>query len=274
MLDLTAPRIKASMMSRDKILGLTEGMVAKSNGVIRRALKPDKHLSREALIAQLQVAGLPTDNNRAWHLLLRAELDGIICSGASDGKSSTYALLERRVPRRKPLSRDESLARLARIYLRSHGPATLRDFSWWSGLSLSDAKSAFAMIESELSSTIIDGNVYRLPRSISLPKTKRTRIHLLPAYDELVISYKDRSAAIDQRHQSKTVSNNGIFRPIVVMNGRVSALWKQTSAGEKVVVDVRLLRFHTREERRLIQKAGDRYRHFLARDVEMNIDAH
>jgi hypothetical protein len=136
---------------------------------------------------------------------------------------------------------------------------------------MADARCALEMVQSDFVSVTIDGMAYWLPKSVSLRKTGRTSSYFLPAYDEFLISYKNRSATVDLKHQSKTVSNYGIFRPALVINGRVSALWKRTSTDEKVLVDVRLLRSHTREERQRIQRAGEKFGDFLGRSTEVII---
>jgi hypothetical protein len=129
------------------------------------------------------------------------------------------------------------------------------------------------MVKSELVSETIDAVTYWLPKLISLQTPKQKSIYLLPAYDEFIISYKDRSATVDLKHQSKTVSSNGIFRPAIVIDGRVSALWKRSLIKDTARVDVQPLRSHTREERRQIQKALEKYADFLGKDIEMKYGA-
>lgn len=141
MLDLTSPRIKVTMRSRHKSLGLTDEIIAKSNRVIEKALT-ENPLTRNELVAELEASGFENKDNLASHLLLCAELEGIICSGPSKDDAYTYALLEERVPKSKSLSREEALYNLACIYFRSHGPATLEDFCWWSGLTKTGAREA------------------------------------------------------------------------------------------------------------------------------------
>src|SRR5699024_5760655 len=121
----------------------------RSNDIIQQALAGGNHLLRKELIAELEAAGFRNDDNRGSHLLLRAELDGIICSGPTNGKNHTYALLEERVPKTQKIDRDEALIRVARLYFQSHGPATIDDFYWWSGLTKTDAKKAIKMIKGD-----------------------------------------------------------------------------------------------------------------------------
>src|SRR5438067_2484699 len=87
---------------------------------------------------------------RFTYIIMRAELDGIICSGARRDKQFTYALLDERAPQAKTLARDEALTELARRYFTSHGPATLRDFVWWSGLTTADARVGIEMVTPHL----------------------------------------------------------------------------------------------------------------------------
>ncbi len=263
MLELTAPQIKPSMNSRDKQLGLTETIFAKSNRVIERALQPDRHLTREKLIDELNQAKIATDNNRASHLLARAELDAIICSGSVKNNKQTYALLEKRVPRKKTQSREQSLAKLARIYFSSHCPATLQDFTWWSGLSLTDARNALEMVRSDFVSETVGSKTYWLPNSLSTLETKNHAVYLLPAYDEFIISYADRSASIDTKHQSASVSENGVFRPAIVIDGRVTGLWKRTIEKDTLIVETTSFRAHSKKEKQAIRQAAEQFGRFF-----------
>ena len=145
-LELTAPRIMDSLKSRHTELGLSETILTKSNTIMEKALMGGKHLTREELMDELEKAKIPTDDNRLSHLLLWAELNGIVCSGAIKGGKQTHALLEERVSKTKSMTKEEALANLAKKYFTSHGPAALQDFAWWSGLSVGDAKSALEMV--------------------------------------------------------------------------------------------------------------------------------
>lgn len=236
MLELTAPQIKTLMRSRNKELGLTEAVFAKSNKIIAKALSDGNHLTREELIEKLEKAKIPTQDYRSGHLLLHAELDGIVCSGASKGKQRTYVLLDERIPQTKKLHKEEALAKLAKIYFSSHAPATLKDFAWWSGLSLTAAKQALELVKPDFISETIGEQTYWLPSSFSIPKNKIPTVHLLPAFDEYLISYRDRNASIVLEHQHRTFSSNGIFWPVIVVDGQVVGIWKRTIKKDTVQI--------------------------------------
>lgn len=268
LLDLTAPRILSAMKFREKWLGLTGAVVAKSNRVIERALSPDAHLTREELITELNKEGIRTDEYRSGHLLMRAELDGVICSGRKKGGKQTYALLEKRVTRRKIPSREESLKRLAQRYFSGHAPATVQDFSWWSGLSLTDSRNALEMVQSKLTAEMINGKTVWFPasrghgRSFSRTKNK-SFVVLLPAYDEFLIGYRDRSATLEFAFEKKSISNNGIFRPTILINGQVTGLWTRTMKKDSLEVRTKLFRIHTKKEKSQIRQAVENLGSFM-----------
>jgi hypothetical protein len=269
MLELTAPRIKASLKFRSKMLELTDSIFNKSNKIIEKALTGGRHLTREELVKKLQNAKINTVNQRAAHLILHAELDGIICSGKTKLKQRTYALLEERVPKIKSLSRDEALVKLAGKYFLSHSPATLQDFVWWSGLQVIDAKRAMEMIKPDFISEKIGRQTYWLDNSFSIPKKYKESVYLLPAYDEFLISYKDRSAAIAFENNKKAVSNNGIFRPTIVIDGQIKGIWKKSTKKDQVIIETEFFHPPKKTILRSLEKPLTALRYFLEKDVEI-----
>lgn len=237
LLELTAPQIKTLCKSRDRQLELDEVIYNRSNAILEKALGGGVNLNREELTLLYQEADIRTNENRLSHLLMRAELEGIICNGAIKQNKLTYALLSEKVPVRKLLSREESLFELATRYFTSHAPATLRDFIWWSGLSVSEARKAVEMIKPSFISETIDGTAY-LFRNDQPDISQSNSLYLLPAFDELLIGYTNRSATICSTHHPIAISNNGLFRPIIVENGRVTGIWKRTTQKTKVMIEL------------------------------------
>ena len=269
MLELTAPQIKAVLKSRHRELELTETVVRKSQEVLEKALAGNQSMTREELLRELQKASIPTDLQRASHFMLRAEIDGIICSGPIKGKKQTYALLSERVPLKKTLSREEALAKLAKSYFSSHAPATLPDFVWWSGLPVADARRALEMNKPGLDSASIGLETYWFADPGTVPQTLPYSVYLLPAFDEFLISYKNRSAVITAEDHKKAISDNGIFRPVVLANGQISGLWKRTLKKDTVGIETQYFRPHNKEEERLMSKAADSLGHFCGKKAEI-----
>jgi hypothetical protein len=269
MLELTAPKIKASLKLRHQGLELTEALIAKSNELIQKALSGGNHLTREELVAIFQKEKIATDENRTSHILMSAELDGIACSGAIKGKKQTYALLSERVPKTKSLTREESLRKIASRYFTSRCPATLKDFVWWSGLSVGDARNALEMVKSNFISEKIGLETYWFTNSFSNPKNDNNSTYLLPAFDEFIITYKDRSASLPSENFKKAVSDNGIFRPIVVLNGQVIGLWKRTIKNDKVIVETNFFQTQNKSIKNLIEKKAIAFGNFLGKKAEV-----
>ena len=271
MLELTAPQIKSITKSRHRNLELTESILRRSQEVLARALEGNHSLTRDELNVQLNKAGINTDGQRSPHILMASEIDGIICSGGIHNKKQTYALLAERAPAKKIFSKEEALALLAEKYFRSHGPATLPDFTWWSGLPVADTRKALEMIKPSLISEKIENETYWFADSIKVPRSLPDSVYLLPAFDEYLISYKNRSAAITADHHKKAISDNGIFRPIIVVNGQISGLWKRTVLKDKVLIDLDHFRAHSKMEDQLILKAAEFLAYFSARKAEVKI---
>jgi hypothetical protein len=231
MLDLSAARIKSSSKARDRDLEITETLYTKTNRIIATALEGRTHLTREDLAKELEKANINADTPHLYHFLMRAELEGLVCSGAMQGKTQTYALLDKHASAGRPLPREESLARLADIYFKSHGPAALRDFAWWSGLSLTEARNGLEAVKAGFVAETMEGKTYWVDPAcrnvLSAPSTEPS-VLFLPAFDEYIIGYSDRSAVIPADYNSKAVSSNGVFRPTIVVNGQVAGIWKKT----------------------------------------------
>jgi len=268
LLELTAPQIKSLNKSRDRQLELDEAIFSRSNAMLEKALRGGVNLNRDELTRMYQEANIKTNENRLSHLLMRAELDGIICNGAVKQNKLTYALLSEKVPVRKLFSHEESLAELAKRYFTSHAPATLRDFVWWSGLSVSEAKKAMEMIKSNFVPTIIDGSTY-LFKANQPVIPQNTSLYLLPAFDELLIGYTNRLATIGSAHQPIAISNNGLFRPIIVENGRVTGVWKRITVKKRVIIEVTLFSIASSNIKTALEQEIKKQALFLDKDVEL-----
>jgi hypothetical protein len=260
MLALTAPRVLATIAYYDRTLGLDNAVLTQSNAVLVKALQGARHLTRAELASVLQHAGLATDNvQRIGHILMHAELHGIICSGARRGKQFTYALLDERAPQARALDREEALAELARRYFTSHGPATLQDFVWWSGLTVADAKTGLGMVTTQLMHEIIDNQTYW--RSASTPPANdlsRT-VYLLPNFDEYTVGYTDRSAIFDESDAEKFDTPGSVLNPTIVLDGLVVGTWKRTITKQGVILTASLFTTLTKDETRALVESAERY---------------
>lgn len=272
MLELTRPRIQSSLVSRHRQLEITPAIVRKCNKLIVKTIEENRgNATREEIISGFKNAKIDLEGNRAAHLLMLAELDGLICSGKNRNKKPTYALLEDRVPKTKPLKNDEALEKLARKYFTSHGPAALEDFIWWSGLRVTDAKKALEMIKHDFVSETFESMQYWLSATaVVSDSTDRESLHLLPAFDEYVISYKYRNTLMFDGHQQRAISGNGVFYPVIVVNGLVKGIWKRTIKKDKVIVETDLLQSPSKKEKKLLDEKARLFGDFLGKKAEIS----
>lgn len=273
MLELTSPQIKSVLNSRHRELGITELLINNSYLVIEEAINKSEQqaMTREELVEKLGQAGIPTDLQRTSHIMLRAEIDGILCSGPLKEKKQTYALLDKRISRKITLTKEEASARLAKSYFLSHGPATLADFIWWSGLPAKSARNALENIKNDFHSARIASDTYWFSDSSGKTGKPSDAVHMLPAYDEFLISYKNRSASITAEDHKKAISSNGIFRPVVLVNGQISGLWKKVVKRDRIIIETNYFRPHNDAEIQSIAKAADLFRHFAGKKAELQL---
>lgn len=263
MLALTAPHIQQLMAYLYRQLELNSAILNRTESIIAKALEGNNHLTRTELMAELEKEGINTSDLRSAQLMFHVELNGLVCSGAMRGKQITYALMDERVAPTPALTRDEALAELAKRYFTSHGPATLPDFVWWSGLKVSDAKAGLEMVKSNLVSEKIGEQTYWLPNHFHFEA--QNSLHLLPAFDEFMVSYKDRTASLSADNHKAAITGNGIFKPIVVVNGKVEGIWKRTIQKDKVKIASEL--FTTSFDNLQLDSALSHYAQFLGKKI-------
>jgi hypothetical protein len=238
LLELTAPRVHSRMSSYYRRLGLNEPLFKKSNSVITRALKGGEHRTRKDLGTILIKSGIEASGGRLAFILMQAELNGIVCSGDLHGKQQTYALLEERAPKGVNLTNEEALFELTRRYFTSHGPATVRDFSWWSSLKVSDIRRGLDMVGSTLESASVDGLTYWFKPPLSKSKVRSTPVvHLLQGYDEYIVAYTQSKFLLNLAQRTTfSLTDRPVFTGAVVIDGQVEGHWRsKVEKGSRVV---------------------------------------
>jgi len=238
MLELSAPQVKRFTASAGKKYGYDAKKLDQTNSKIEKLLSGNNHLTRNEIMQELNIKKTSNEDFLSAAIMMNAELDGLVCNGRMKGKQITYALLEERVSKSKSkLTKEEGLAKLALKYLESHGPATLLDFSWWSGFPPTICQNIFNAIKLQLNSLQINDQIYWFKIDISDENSFRESVHFLPAFDEILISYKTREASILVEHQLKAFTNNGIFKPIILENSKVIGTWKRTMAKDHAKIE-------------------------------------
>lgn len=243
LLALTAPRIIAASAGRYRQLGLDDALLARTNAVIASALATGSHLTRGELGAALVAAGIDatTSENRLAYIVMRAELDAVVCSGAPRGKQQTYALVDERAPRARELVGDEALAELTRLYFTGHGPAAAEDLAWWAGLTLATARRGIELVGDGLTVETAGDKRYWSSSRAPKPSPEQPIVRLLPNYDEYIVAYRDRTHAFDPLViRAKDFLRDYLAAHLVVVDGRVVGRWRRRVATNVVTVEVTL----------------------------------
>jgi hypothetical protein len=263
-LALTGPRVHAVNGHMYRKLGMDDAFFQRSNAALIKALQGGRQLTRVELASALQQAGIDTVGElRMGYIMMRAELDAIVCSGARRGKQFTYALLEERVAPVKKLEREEALVELVRRYFTSRGPATMKDFVVWSGLTMADVKKGIEMLKPKLEHEVVDSQTYWFAEPTS-PNTRASKTaHLLPIYDEYVMGYKDRSAILGVLEKESLDASSIAFDNIIVMDSMLIGSWKRTLSKSEVVVETNFNVPLTKTIQQAVAKAVERYGKFL-----------
>lgn len=279
MLRLFAPRLLNTAISRDRHLGLADGAIGKAEALFAKALRGNKHLTRDEMHRVLEKGGLKVERQMGYHMIYRAAWDGVICFGPHQGKQPTFELLDERITSKSELSEAQALTELASRYFTSHGPATIKDYVWWSGLKVSDAKAGIERASPKLVSELADGKTFYMARP-ERPSKNKGEVHLLPAFDEYLVGYSDRSAMLGNPETQKMLRSgkivfthrNGIFLPVVVVDGEVAGTWKRKNERSKVVLEIRPFAKLNEERARGVREAAKRYEDFLEVPVETRFE--
>lgn len=241
MLQLTGPRILASMQTRRAQLDLDEAVIERARTVAWDCLAGGRELSRARFLATLEENGIATTGQRGYHLIAHLALSGTLCWGRRIGAQQALVLLDEWVPSPRLLDRDEALGEFVLRYLNGHGPATLQDFTWWSQLTVADARIGLAVAGSRLLELTVDGTSHYLPAAADdgargIPPRQRTTVLALPGFDEYLLGYRDRSFAIDEENLLRIVpGKNGTFLPMMLASGRVIGTWRRRATTRAVV---------------------------------------
>jgi len=241
LLMLTGPRVNAVNAYMYRQLELDNIIFKRSHKILEKSLQGGKQLTRETINESFRRNKIEAEGHRLSYIMMYAELAGLICSGARQGNQFTYTLLDERVPASKSINRDEALAELTKRYFTSRGPATIKDFSTWSGLTLAECKKGIEIKKTMFEKELIDGIEYYFTKGLSISKKLIQDILLLPIYDEFIMAYKDRSALrmfIDSLKSTAKFHYNCM----VVYDGQIIGTWKRLITGN--TIDVRFNFFH------------------------------
>jgi hypothetical protein len=261
-LELTAPRVHQLNATMYRRLELDDAVLAKAHTALADSLQDGHHRTRTDLADYLNCAGIEAAGMRLGYILMHAELDGLICSGAMRGKQQTYALISERAPQAKSMPREEALAELVRRYFTSHGPATIKDFARWSGLTIADTKRGIEMLGQELVSATIDGRTYWFAELLAeIASEPSPSAHLLQGYDEYTNGYGE-SRDLYNPYFERFINRDSYLHSVII-DGQVAAAWKRTLKVNEVQIEIAPYHDMTEGEQTAVQVAASAHCRFI-----------
>lgn len=264
--DLTSPRVQAFNASYYRNNDLDKAVFSKTHKALTKAMEGGQCLTRAEITAALKRAGVEASGLRFGLILMRAELDKLICSGPRKGNQFSYGLLEERVPPTRPLTREEALAELVKRFFTSHGPALRKDFVWWSGLTVADTKLGLELSASYLESEEINGQTFW--RAVDQPKAKKAdACYLLQPYDEYTVAYKDRESIVSPTFTTRKEAET--FFSMIIMDGMIVGSWRRTFDKGKVVIEHRPFAPFTKAQYSAFAEAAERFGEFVGMPVKL-----
>jgi hypothetical protein len=275
MLALSRPRVHAVNAFQYRQHELSTAVLTRSRKAFETALRDRAYLTRLELGAAVTRAGITCDGPRLAHLVMHAELEGVICSGPRRGRQFTYALVDERAPGARSRSRDEALAELARRYFTSHGPATLRDYVWWSGLTTREARLGIASLGASLTRETFLGRTCWSSRDDRQP-ARSAAAYLLPNYDEYLIAYKDRDPIVSPPGPQRALHAraNNVSAHQLVVGGRLVGAWRRTLTARRVGIEAEPYDRVSAAGRAALARAASRYGTFVGLPVEWGFRPH
>ena len=234
MLAIGPPRVENTAAKRRRDLGIDARTLGRARDATVAALEGGRRIARPALMQAWRDAAVDTDGQRGAHVFGALAVEALICLGPVTGRSQAVVLVDEWVAPAPERDRDEAVQEWALRYFRSHGPATERDFAWWTGLTLTEVRRTVAAVADRLEQVEVDGVVHHMdPATPALLDGCRAEVSrsvlLVPAFDELHLGYGDRSAVVPPEHARRVV-DGGMIHATVVASGRAVGTWRRPPA--------------------------------------------
>lgn len=266
------PRVQARSQTMYRQYEIDAALMTRVSRVLEKLLGGGKFATRAAIARALAATGIEASSVRLGLIMLWTELEHVVCSGPRQGKQFTYALFDERVLNATRLSAEDARTALAARYVASHGPVTIRDFVWWSGLTVGEAKRAFEAVSPALRTEQIGEDTYWA--SQTQPKATRRDVppvHLMPNYDEYFIAYRDRRPTAALPLPNAPIDPMDSYAHLLCVEGRFGGFWRRTVGSRAVAVQLLPYRALNRGHLAAAREAAGRYAAFLGLPLEFSV---
>jgi hypothetical protein len=229
MLPLFEPAIEKWSRRRLGQLGMPNRTQEKALRVVKRVLEKEGPLTRPEVAERISSAGVELNSSTRLHIIGVAVTSGIACLGPDRGRKTCLVLRDDWLGKPPRFDREAALAELARRYLRAFGPATERDFAYWSGLGLGEVRTGIGGISAELSESCLGEETLLSLRGQRSRLPPAGKVRLLGAFDTYMLGYRDRGFAVPAHGVAAVKEGGGGWiRPVIVEDGRVIGGWRST----------------------------------------------
>lgn len=267
MVQLMAGRVNRKMESYYRKVDLTERVFDKASDLLVNRLEKDKAVIRPDIYRMWEESGINTKQTRGLFIIGNLAQKGLICFGPKQGNQPTFVLLDKWAKKHNKLEGEEAIAEMALRYFRSHGPAQLHDFMWWTGLTMTETKSGLELLKGKLVEEEIDGIKYWSTPIDDFKIEKSPKVYLQQPYDEYTVAYKDRSAI--SSYGNSMMRDDIKFYSIIVLDGQVVGFWKRTLSKDKAKIEIDTFRKLTSEEKSALEVAVKDYGKFIGVDASL-----
>ena len=242
------------------IAAMREWSMSQTSNLLRRIGASTKHVdamiavvmdaladgpkTQQDLLARAKVnaaRGMRVWLRYAWSAMRPAIVEGLIVYGPPRGAETTFVRVDQWLPKQTAVDAATARAELARRFVRAFGPATHRDFTKWSGLPTGVAKAAFEQFGDSLTPVRVDGEASHVLtedlRELSMARLDRSP-KLLPSFDTFLLAHQTKHHLVDPRFYKRVYRNQGWLSPVVIVGGRIVAVWFLEERAKGFTVDV------------------------------------
>ena len=268
MLELMAGRVFQKFASVHAALGLNQSHFDLCTHTLEEAMKR-RALIRKQMYAALTEAGANVEGQRLYHTIVYLAHRGLLAIAELQEKQPTFVWFDSWFPKanRRHLDRTASLVQMAQYYVQSHGPVTVHDFAWWTGLTVADAREAFRLLDDRIVQLPEAPEYWLMADSLPVAGTPDS-VFLAPSFDESIVALKDRGAIVRPEDFKKlTPYANGIFKPAILVNGRFVGTWKRVQKAKGVIIHCEILHTLTKAQSDALGFAAERYAAFLEQSL-------
>jgi hypothetical protein len=240
-LPLFEPGIERWSRRRLEQLGMPPGQEKKALRVIAKALESEGPLTRPEAAERVMEAGVKLNQHTRLHVIGLAVTSGVAYLGPDRGKTTCLVRREDWLGKPPPFDRDRALAELSRRYLAAFGPATDRDFAYWSGLPLRDVRAGLESISTEIEEVRVGGETMLVMRG-GLPRLPPTgQVRMLGNFDTYLLGWKDRAFSVTGEHAVHVKEGGGGWiRPVILEDGVVIGGWRSSRKGGRLEITLNL----------------------------------